>query len=373
MESVSYLKGRDYAQEFLIPYLAQTEILLRKALKKLDSTADCRVAGAADLGVPHDVIRLAGGFATGCLVEWSCKIPVIPVDTTVNIDTSSIFYIDDDISEQFTSERFADIIEVTTNGSSYVWNFNKGNHFISLSRRRSDGKLALIFHSNEKEFKYQTNGLIPVPGNWFWDDIEHFSEGGRYIRLLVGANATHFAAVAKMLEEFNIQRHRFFALQLCRKLAGIIAEKHDHHYFMPTSNSVAMGVYVCSPNDIVPVFSKPGGAIPMFQATEGGINSSGDKLLVPHGWGKTSRCPLNVNLDDGRLIVNGRPFHIAPRESLGRHPDLTLREFANDPLSEDGFFAQIAESCSGKVVDVFDQLISYSQSGVVDHRKKKAE
>lgn len=371
MKAVSYLKCGDHAQDFLIPYIAQTETLLRRALRKLDSTADCRITGAADLCIPHDVIRLAGGFATGCLVEWSCKVPVIPVDTTVNIDTSSIFYIDGDISDQFTSERFADLIEVTTSGSSYVWNFNKGNHFISLCRRRSDGGLALIFHSNEKEFKYQTNGLIPVLGNWFWDDIETFNEGDRYMRLLVGANATHFAAVAKMLEEFNIQRHRFFALQLCRKFASIESEQHDHHYFMPSSTSVAMGVYVCSPNDVVPVFSKPGGAIPMFQATAGGLNSNGEKLLVPHGWGKTSKCPLSIHISDGRLVVNGKPFNIAPRESLGDHPDLSLREFTNDPLSEGSFFDEISQSCPGKVVDVFDQLISYSKIGVCDHRRRK--
>ena len=110
----------------------------------------------------------------------------------------------------------------------------------------------------------------------------------------------------------------------------------------------------------------------MFQASDGGLNASGNKLLVPHGWGKTSKVPLSVRLDDGRMIVNDRPFHIAPRESLGKHPDLVLREFSDDPMSEDGFFAKIAERCPGKVVDVFDQLVSYSQRGVCVHQKDTA-
>lgn len=369
MNGKSFIEGGDFAQEFLIPYITETERIFRNALRTLDRSADCRIVGAADLCIPHDVIRLAGGFATGCFVEWSCDVPVIPVDTTVNIDTSSIFYIDEDLGGQFTPETFADLIEVTTSGSSYVWNFNKGNHFISLARQRSDGQLALIFHSNEKEFKYQTNGLVPVPGNWFWDDIQVFRSDDRYIRLLVGANATHFASVAKMLEEFNIQRHRFFALQLCKKVSKIVGERHDHHYFMPTPSSVAMGVYVCSPGDVVPVFSKPGGAIPMFAADGGGANSVGEKVLVPHGWGKTSSKPLSVSLEDGRLNVNGLRFHIAPRESLGKHPDLLLRDFSSDPTAEDGFFAKVQSFCPGRVVDVFDQIVSYSQFGVCAHQR----
>ncbi|MCF2435265.1 hypothetical protein LV779_14035 [Streptomyces thinghirensis] len=47
---------------------------------------------------------LAEGFATGCLVEWACRVPVVPVDTTMNIDTSSVFWLDGDPAEVFTEE-----------------------------------------------------------------------------------------------------------------------------------------------------------------------------------------------------------------------------------------------------------------------------
>src|SRR5690242_14908664 len=91
----------DNAQEFLIPYLQRSEQRLRSALRELDPASECQIVPAADLCFPHDVIRIAGGFATGCVVEWRCAVPIIPVDTTVNIDTTSIFWLSDDVSHDF--------------------------------------------------------------------------------------------------------------------------------------------------------------------------------------------------------------------------------------------------------------------------------
>lgn len=362
----------DLAQVFLMPYLEATETLFRKALKTIDGDADCRILPAADLGIPHEVTRLAGGFATGCFVDWQCKTPVIPVDTTVNVDTSSIFLIRDDISRVFNSVAIADLVEFTTN-TSYVWNFNKGNHFISFARRRSDGHFALILHSNEKEFKYQANGLVPVPGNWFTGDLKTWTDGDRYIRLLIGDKATHFALVAKMLEDFTVLRHRFFALQLCGSSTRVVNESHSHHYYMPTASSVALGVYLCREGEVVPVFSRLGHAISLFRAEAGGENSvqtaSGERLLVPHGWGKTSRVPMNVRIGSSDISVNGRAYPIIPKASIGNHPDLDVRDFSTGDNRSSTFFDKIAHWCRGTVVDEFDQLMSYSSAGVVDHRE----
>lgn len=367
----AFIKRGDLAQEFLIPFLRESETLLKRALRQHDQNAECRIVPAADLCIPHDVIRLAGGFATGCLVEWSSVVPVVPVDTTMNIDTSSIFIVSEDIRPKLTEIFFRSLADSTNETSSYVWNFDKGNHFISFCRRRSDNKYALILHSNEKEFKYQSNGLIPVEGNWFWDDIHTFREGSRYMRLLVGPKASHFSRLSKMLEEYNVLRHQFFFHQICGSDADLINESHDHHYFMPSTSSAALGVYVTEPAHSVPVFSKLGRPISIFRPVAGGPNAirlgGQEKLLVPHGWGKTCRVPLHLAWTSDSLLVNGRRFPNIPKASIGKHPDLQIRDFADEHPGESSFFRQIEEWCPGEVVDVYDQVVSYTQSGVTEH------
>src|SRR5947209_1093545 len=227
----SPILAQDHAQEFLIPYLQQSELCLKAALRELDSSSDCQIVPAADLCFPHDVIRIAGGFATGCVVEWQCSVPVIPVDTTVNIDTTSVFWLSDDISQQITEDEFTLLQKRIEGESSYMWNFHKGNHFITFFRSRASGRPALVIHSNEKEFKYQFNGLMPVDGNWFMDSVRTFRYGeSAYMRLLIGPKAVLFAEIAIMLERYNIDRHRFVANVLLRSRCEVLEEYHKHHY-----------------------------------------------------------------------------------------------------------------------------------------------
>lgn len=324
------IKG-DHAQQFLLKYLAETEHLLRRALQQLDAGAECQIVPAADLGVPYDVLRLAGGFATGCLIEWDCNVPVAPVDTTMNIDTSSIFWLDGDPADAFSEQAIESLRRRIERDSSYEWNLNRGNHFILLCRRDTDGRDALVLHSNEKEFKDQFNGLCPTPGNWYEDSIVT-SDSERQIRLLVGQKAKLFVQLAHMLEEFNILRHRFIATMLLGDSSTTTDEHHKHHYFMPTSTSAAIGCYICEPLEEVPLFSSVGRSIAIFQPAVGGQNTvtfrSGEKkLIVPHGWGMTAHRPLAVTQTKTHLHFNGRQFCLAPSVSLLDDPDVGPRLF----------------------------------------------
>ncbi|MFB6577500.1 hypothetical protein ACFCYC_08710 [Streptomyces sp. NPDC056402] len=358
----------DRAQRFLIPYLQQTERLLRNALRTLDRRADCRVSPAADLGIPYDALRLAGGFATGCLVEWECGVPVVPVDTTMNIDTSSIFWLDGDPAEVFTEKAVNTLRGRICENSSYEWNFDRGNHFILTCRRETDGRYALLLHSNEKEFKDQFNGLCPTPENWFADSVLTF-DGERRIRLLVGKKAELFADLAQMLLRFNILRHRFVATMLLDGRIGTVDEYHKHHYFMPTPASAVIGCYLCEPDEEVPVFSAPGRPIAMFRPSVGGLNSvrlltGEDRLVVPHGWGTSTSRPLDVTQSPGRLTLNGRAYDLAPGVSLLEHPDVTPRLFAGGTRE---FLAAIRKHTPGRLVTELVQTASYSRHGFVRH------
>lgn len=362
----------DHAQQYLIPHIRRTEILFREALRTLDPAADCVITAAADLCLPHDVIRIAGGFATGCVVDWSCSVDVIPVDTTVNIDTSSIFWLDDDPYARFDSGRFETLRAAIETDSSYEWNFHKGNHFISLVRSRKDGRSALMIHSNEKEFKYQLNGLMPVGGNWYMHDVVVFRRGSSYIRLLVGNKAAVFHKLAMDLEPYNINRHRMIATMLLDGIANIDGEYHKHHYFMPTKTTVAIGCYLCHPGEVVPVLSRLGEDIHMFKCESGGQNGitlhDGTKwLLVPHGWGKTATDPVEVVYDEMLFTINGQTFPVLPKATLGIHPGLVVREFDPDPKSPLSLFSMISTHTPGAVVDTLEQRCSYTKAGFQTH------
>lgn len=361
------LEGEDHAQSFLVPYLQRTERLFEAALKSLDPQAHCRITPAADLCFPHDVVRIAGGFGTGCLVEWQCSVPVIPIDTTVNIDITSLFRTSDTLSDVFSEEFFATLRKTIEDESSYEWNFHKGNHFIAAVQRESDGAPALFFHSNEKEFKYQFNGLMPVPGNWFWDDVRVFNDGDRYIRLLVGDRAELFYQFSRMLHEFTELRHAFLADRI-RGEVRVTSAEHKFHYYMPNAQAVAIGCYLCDAGDEVPILSRPGRPIDIFKAAAGGRNSvsllaGGEKLIVPHGWGKTSLDPVLVSFGEKTFSINGMSFPIEPKATLGIHPGLVLRDFADAASDSGSIFRRMAQHCPGQVVDRLQQCAWYNKDG----------
>ncbi|NKQ24139.1 hypothetical protein [Streptomyces galbus] len=364
----------DRAQRFLVPFLQRTEHLLRRALRTVDPQAECQVLPAADLGIPYDVLRLAGGFATGCLVDWQCRTPVVPVDTTMNIDTSSAFWLDGDPTEAFTADTVEELRRRIVEESSYEWNFNRGNHFILTCRHSADGRYALLLHSNEKEFKNQFNGLCPTPGNWYEDEIRVF-DGERRIRLLVGSKAVLFSELAHMLREFNILRHRFIATMLLQGRVGIVEEYHKHHYFMPTPTSAAIGCYLCVPGEEVPVFSAVGQPIAMFRPSAGGLNSvrlstGEERLIVPHGWGMTASRPLHITQSASRLTVNGRSYDLEPGVSLLDHPDVTPRLFTGGVQD---FLVSIENHTPGELVAELTQTASYSRHGFLRHEEAGAE
>jgi hypothetical protein len=369
------IKNGDIAHRLLLPFIEETEELLNSALSSLDSNATCRIVPAPDLGFPHDVIRIAGGFPTGCLVEWNCSTPFIPIDTTVNIDTSSIFVLDQDISSDIDAGLF-EWLGQRFETSSYVFNFHKGNHFISFGRTATADTPILVIHSNEKEFKYQYNGLMPGEDNWFADQVRVLRRNNRYIRYIVGDTANLFVDLAQSLELFNVVRHRFVAHLLTQNRARILSQEDHHHYYMPTRQSVAIGCFPVAVGTRVPIFSRPGRNIAIFEPGNGGPNAlgtsacGGSSVLVPHGWGKTCIEGTSFSVDyDRRLFeLSGRTYDIKTLASLGKDERLQLRDFQSNDANPNGFFEQIGDHCPGVVVDQIVQVASFTKNGFERHR-----
>jgi hypothetical protein len=368
------IKRHDPAQDLLIPFVKETESIMTEILLQLDKTAKCQIIPAVDLGFPHDVIRIAGGFATGLFVEWKSNVPFIPIDTTINIDTSTVFELEDDIAIDINESDFENLKAKMTE-SSYLFNFHKGNHFISFCHSTATNKPLLIMHSNEKEFKYQYNGLMPVNGNWYMDDVKVFHKGKRYFRYLIGNKAELFIDIAKMLEEYNSIRHRFVANLVIDGRTKIVSQKDDNHYYMPTRNSVAIGCFPVVYGKEVPIFSKLGNDIFVFKPEKGGtnivtsINDNQKYLLTPHGWGKTCEENITFSFDYNKLLfdLSGVQYKIEPLISLGKDKRLQIRKFSSNPQDNDSLFSQMSESCPGVVTDKIIQKCSYSQFGFNRH------
>lgn len=286
----------DSTQKMLLPYVKETERLLDGLVKKYDEYGEAHIFPSLDIGFPNNVLRLAGGFATGMLVVWKSGTPLVPVDTTVNVCSSSYYEFPisalngRSIQTVFNSKIINDII---TNGSvneGLAFSFNTGNHFLLLSRGRESGNYYLVLHSSAKQYKDSFLGLYPKPNNWYFDFVKPYEDkvSGRYINYLKDTEAQRFISIARSLNEQNKDIHSWFAKQILGDIKPIQSKTY-HHYGMPTDYSIAIGTYVVDEKDIVPIFSKEGCPIFLFKVSSDmwSIELEGKrKYVVPHGWGQ---------------------------------------------------------------------------------------
>ena len=286
----------DSTQKLLLPYIRNTEKLLNNLVKKYDAKAIARIYPSLDIGIPNNVIRLAGGFATGMLIVWKCGTPIIPIDTTVNVCSSSFYQFDPAalkgtlVKDFFNEKKINSIINNGSKEEGLAFSFNTGNHFLLLCKNRKSNMYYLVLHSSAKQFKDTYLGLYPRANNWYANYIKTYkdNESNRYLRYLKDAEAERFISIARMLNKENEDIHNWFAEKFCNSI-HFTRHKTYHHYGMPTDYSIAIGTYIIDEDDVVPIFSREGYPICMFRPDKGmwSIELEGKtKYIVPHGWGQ---------------------------------------------------------------------------------------
>lgn len=358
----------DSTQAVLTDYLSNTERLMNKLLSK-EFSGVARIKSVSDLGFPHDVIRIAGGFATGVFVDWTTNKPFIPVDTCVNVCSASFFEVKDDITHFFNDDYFDSIKGKLTDGI-YISNFHRGNHFITYLNSVIDGKKYLLLHSSANEFKDNFNGLYPVERCWYFDRIKVFSDGKSYIRYLDGKDAEIFCLVAKSLYVFNEIRHEFIAHVILGDFQGDAAPLHFHHYGMPTNNSIAMGCHLSIQDENSPILTLPGENLYMlkyFRAKNESLMVNCRQFLTPHGWGKrhTNTPQIKLNLESNRFFLGSENYDIKFGTSLRTHPNLELRDFGTTSMSrKENFFNYLSELYEYEIINEFEQIASWNKMGV---------
>lgn len=358
----------DETQKTLEQYLLKTEELMNELLIKSFS-GSAQIKATTDLGFPHDVIRIAGGFATGVYVSWEANRPFVPVDTCVNVCSVSFFELDEDISGLFTIEHLEFIKKCLSRGI-YISNFHRGNHFVSYMRSIVTGKLYLLLHSSANEFKENYNGLYPVKGNWFFDNIKRYTNGCRYLNYLDNQDAEMFYKIASGLYEFNEIRHEFIARIILGSEKDILNVNHYHHYGMPTQNSVVMGAHVLQDQEIAPVLSMPGKNIYMLKFNslrDDSLSINKVQFITPHGWGKKHKSipQISLDADANSFSLDENTYNIEFGSSLRSHSNLELRNFCDEKSNQkDNFFDYLGKMYDFEIIDEMEQIISWNKEGV---------
>lgn len=316
----------DNTQKILLPYIKETERIFNKVIKRYDkrNESGAIVIPSLDLGYPNNIMRLAGGFATGMFIDWECGTPIIPVDATVNVCSSSVFKICD-LPKSFLCDFEKNIKEIFADASSnygYSFSFDSGNHFFMIASDEN-GEYYLVLHSSAKEMKESYFGLYPKEDNWFFSKLKKFEEGNRYLRYLKDEEAKYFIQTAHHLEKYNEEMHKWIASRLNWHKDDTNLPIIKHHYYMPTDSSIAIGAFVESPGEIVPLFSDVYKPVYLFQIGEDNWTYNlGEKkvCIVPHGWGQEIESITEVVHTDNNLLftINDQQSVSYEKKSISR-------------------------------------------------------
>lgn len=363
----------DDTQRILLPYLHETKILFDKALKKHDPSPSsyCQIFPSLDLGMPNNVQRLAGGFATGMLVTWQCGLDIVPIDATVNVCTSSVFKLNhfdlDLLNHTEVLIKFLKLcFDEASSEKGYSFSFTSGNHFLIIAQDAQTQDYYLVLHSSANELKNSYMGLYPVEGNWYAayrKDI--LGENGRYFHYLKDEEARHFIRMAQNFKTYNEQIHKWLAQRINNNSSFKESDMLiKHHYYMPTENSIALGTFAEPIGAHVPIFSAPGRNIYIFEIGKDNwqINLGGNKgnvCLVPHGWGQKIDTLSSIDVNNGKLslTIGDQPkdFPISSKYHIDC-PEKTLRTFDN----EEDFLKRGKSVLKGTIVKTLIPCFEYS-------------
>lgn len=359
----------DATQAAILPHLQVTEQLLARAVTASSGReGDAEIIGMPDLGLPHNVRRIHGGFFTGAYYSWSSDVPFVPVDATVNVCGVGLYRVSSPAEDETTFRtRVRTALARAAADTTYVGNFASGNHFVLLTEvTEGQAGLAagryLVLHASSAEFKKQYNGLYPEPGNWFSHRIRVVEgPGNRYLRYIDGTTAEQFFRRAELLVDYQRDRLRTFA-ELIAGPDGIEEEVLSvPHYGMPDASSIAIGCQWMNPAapDYV-LLTRPTAPVYLVRATPGAENvvatDAGERMLTPHGLGVRSTTAPRIEYEPSALTVNGTSF--ALNESLADRGVVAIREFDGRSTVD----AALA-STPGDVLAELTQLAAFHRNG----------
>lgn len=361
----------DNTQIKVLEQLKETEKLISKVATKLSNgKRDCNIYAMPDLGIASNITRMCGGMYTGSCYTWETDEPFIPVDSTVNVCGTAVYK----LKEEITPYEFRDrVLRVFEDKSKYDWNYDSGNHFVILARASEKSELEkgqyLIVHASAKEYKKDNmeEGLYPVKGNWFYNDIitEYDEKSNRYLRYIKGKKAIKFYNIAEFLKKFNEERNRYF----CEKVLGNLLEKEIltiPHYGMPDINSVCIGTQWN--NQLYTLLTAPENNIYLVKPIlkENSLNSfihnNKNMLLSPHGLGvRLINDNVNIKYIEQGMIIGNKRFSLG--ESVDIDVDVKIRTHNETIEVLDNTVKKLLEKCPGEIKGELEQICSITKRG----------
>jgi len=363
-------------QEEIKKHLIITAELLSKVSTKVSgSRKRANILLLPDLGLPRGARRIHGGFFVGAFYFWDTSKIFIPVDSTINSCGVSLFRLKHPVKSRKDFIKQISAAKENVFKTSYLWNFNTSNHFISYGEITKSNFLETgyyaIFHSSACEFKLQYNGLYPSEDNWYHDSIKsiYSKKANRYIRYIDGRKAEEFFKTAQMIGVYNQIRHQRFAEMIFSKNNVEEEVIYSEHYGMPTSNSIAIGcqwLYEEGPYLLLTTKKSPVYIILAKKGFENTITvDNQDLILVPHGVGNISLIGDKINYGLKNITVGNKSIKLNEKFEFGK--DIAVRKFINSKCNDKEAVTldKILSKCPGKVLGKIKQKYNYNQDS--DH------
>ena len=348
----------DKTQKAIMPILKDTEMLFLSAIRKESgSEGNVSITAMPDLGLANNAIRMSGGFYTGMFLSWKSSIPIIPVDATINSCGVSVFLLNNDISAaDFKSSILNEKHKIKELG--YNWNFERGNHFISLCKLDNGGS-CIVMHASADEYKscIIENALYPVDGVWYSDKIKMITDPtnkGRYLRYVVGSVAERFASIATSLESVNHKRMN----DVANLLFGKYIDKeisYISHYGMPDNESIAIG---CSWNPKLSILLTAPGKD--FYIVVPKLECESSKWLTPHGLGVSANID-EINYRDDGLYING--LNIKNLKDVESISDRSIRGNKIDDNEYQKYIKSVINLSDARIVEKLHPVAALCKNG----------
>jgi len=394
----------DNTQEEILEHLKITSRLLSKVGTKLSGKQkESQIYAMPDLGIAQNGTRMLGGFYTGACYTWDSDIPFVPVDATVNVCGTAVYRLNRRISPQEFKQRLDDVMKTretylqyaktclpsqilnsidVNDKSKFFWNYNVGNHFAILAEQNEENSELpagqyMIVHASAIELKKDNleYGLYPVPGNWYYDDIqtEYDAENNRYLRYISGEKAVKFYQLAELLQTINKDRNRYF----CKKVLGDLSDKeiiNMSHYGMPANNAVCIG---CQwEQEDFTLLTAPGNDIFLIHPDISSNNTIqlSDKsiTLTPHGCGVRLNNPTDsISYCKDGITIGGKHFKNGQSIDIGKDVSVRTLNMSSQQLQE--HIETILRKCPGEIYGQMHQLFARTKHGDFYYSKREKD
>ena len=256
-----------------------------------------------DFGLAQNPLRMQNGFFTGSLLvgsEWiGSDEMVIPYGVTLNSDRASVWKCDSLSPGSFHARLNSARSAIADHAGGLLWNFDSGNHFVSLCR---DGEETfVVVHGGSAEFKDQSYGMYESAAVWQHSEVTQ--SGGRSFRFLRGSRARALLDRFVTADAVVRTKHQYIAESL-----GATAQVCDRMHYGLSDWGLAVGGHLVYPGELFPLLTSKDDPILLCRAKQNpNTEMVLDRVPLPHGLGTEATGSVTIERS-GEISIAGVPL-----------------------------------------------------------------